>query len=169
MIKQILVCDRCGCETQIAYRIKAFPISADDTSEGTAQHLGENTDYCPACLRTIATLADTAPLPMIPVPDEEEPAQDEAVEPSEPEEAQEQVEVESIIAEEPDKAPEAVQSAEEPAEEEKPAKKKQYRAKTLYLMKQMGKSVNEIAEETGYSVQTVYKKLKAFKEEGRLC
>ena len=168
MIKQILVCDRCGAETQIAYRIKAFPISADDTSEGTAQHLGENTDYCPACLRTIATLADTAPLPMIPVPDEEEPAQDEAVELSEPEEAPEQVEVEEESAEEPDEAPEPVQSVEGPAEE-KPAKKKQYRAKTLYLMKQMGKSVDEIAEETGYSVQTVYTKLRKFKEEGRLC
>lgn len=172
MIKQILVCDRCGAETQIAYRIKAFPISADDTSEGTAQHLGENTDYCPACLRTIATLADTAPLPMILVPDEEEPARDVSVEPSEPEEAPEQVEVEHIITEEPDEAPGTVQSAEKPAEEEnptKPAKKKQYRAKTLYLMKQMSKSVDEIAEETGYSVQTVYKKLKTFKKEGGLC
>ena len=172
MIKQILVCDRCGTVTEVAYRIKTFTVTADDVAERDGKHLGENTDYCPACLRTIATLADTAPLPMIPVPDKEEPAQDVPVELSELEEAPEQVEVEPFITEEPDEAPEPVQSAEsaeKPAEEEKPAKKKQYKAKTLYLMTQMGKSVDEIAEETGYSVQTVYTKLRKFKEEGRLC
>ena len=133
MIRKILVCDRCGTVTEVAYRIKTFTVTADDVAERDGKHLGENTDYCPACLRTIATLADTAPLP--------------------------------DVAAEMQQEPEPEQVEEAPAE---PAPKR-YRAKTLYLMSQAGKSIDQIAEETGYSPEEVYKKLKKFKEEGRMC
>lgn len=128
MIKQILMCDRCGAITEVAYRIKMFTITPDDTIERDGRHLGENTDYCPACLRTIATLADTAPLPDVAVEMQREPE------------------------------PEQVEEA--PAG---PAPKR-YRAKTLYLMSQAGKSIDQIAEETGYTPEEVYKKIKKFKE-----
>lgn len=142
MIRKILVCDRCGTVTEVAYRIKTFTITADDVAERDGKHLGENTDYCPACLRTIATLADTAPLPDVAAEMQREP---------EPES-------------EPETAP-----AEDPVEASPESNKKRYRAKTLYLMQQAGKSIDQIAEETGYSPEEVYKKLKKFKEEGRMC
>lgn len=139
MIRKILVCDRCGIVTEVAFRIKAFTVTADDVAERDGKHLGENTDYCPACLRTIATLADTAPLP------------DVAVE----------------MQQEPDPEPEQVKEA--PVEAPTEPAPKRYRAKTLYLMSQAGKSIDQIAEETGCTPEEVYKKLKKFKEEGRMC
>ena len=33
MIRKILVCDRCGTVTEVAYRIKTFTITADDVAE----------------------------------------------------------------------------------------------------------------------------------------
>ena len=130
MIRKILVCDRCGAVTEVAYRIKTFTVTADDVAERDGKHLGENTDYCPACLRTIATLADTAPLP--------------------------------DVAAEMQREPEPKQVEEAPA---KPAPKR-YRTKTLYLMSQAGKSIDQIAEETDYTPEEVYKKIKKFKEGG---
>ena len=143
MIRKILVCDRCGTVTEVAYRIKTFTVTADDVAERDGKHLGENTDYCPACLRTIATLADTAPLPEIAAKMQQEP------------------ELTVPLSEQVEEVPA------EPLVETSPARR--YRAKTLYLMSQAGKSIDQIAEETGYSPEEVYKKLKKFKEEGRMC
>ena len=137
MIRKILMCDRCGTVTEVAYRIKTFTITADDVAERDGKHLGENTDYCPACLRTIATLADTAPLPDVA--------------------AEMQRESELTVPE-----PEQVEEA--PVEAPAEPTPKRYRAKTLYLMSQAGKSIDQIAEETGYTPEEVYKKLKKFKE-----
>ena len=139
MIRKILVCDRCGTVTEVAYRIKTFTVTADDVAERDGKHLGENTDYCPACLRTIATLADTAPLPDVAAEMQREP---------------------ELTVPEPEQAEEA--SVEAPAE----PTPKRYRAKTLYLMSQAGKSIDQIAEETGYTPEEVYKKIKKFKEGG---
>lgn len=135
MIRKILVCDRCGTVTEVAYRIKTFTVTADDVAERDGKHLGENTDYCPACLRTIATLADTAPLPDIAAEMQREPEH---------------------VKEAPVEVPA------EPLVETSPARR--YRVKTLYLMSQAGNGIDQIAEETGYTAEEVCKKLKKFKE-----
>ena len=134
MIKKTLICDRCGKMIDTAYRIEFHSVDVEE-EEGNYANLGKGIDYCVDCLEQIALCANNGVVVAA--------------------ETQQEPELTVPDSEQVEEAP--VETPAEPAP-------KRYRAKTLYLMQQAGKTIDQIAEETGYTPENVYKKLKKFKE-----